>query len=302
MIFEDVLRNPKVSQRSFRQEKGIAETHRTTYDQDYYAQGEGKHRLHQIFQPILDSLYFLRVHATLACIGSRPAGSRRALDIGAGRGEFLYYLRKKGWDVVGTQVSLDAITAAKENYDIDLLLSSLPLAEELGRFDLITYWHVFEHLENPKGHLEQARNLLRDENSVLIIEVPNPQSLGASLCYSSWLGNDPASHINMLCEDDLRHTVGIAGFQVTRVDVFSCKFTWIYLYSALCGWFSHGALDFDLFMSLLKTPLTVLRSRAFQVLFLALISPLVITLSILLSPIGILIKQPEILRLYMRKV
>jgi 2-polyprenyl-3-methyl-5-hydroxy-6-metoxy-1,4-benzoquinol methylase len=279
-------------------QEGGLDTHRIIYDQDYYAQGEGKHRLHRVFQPVLDLLYFWRVHATLARIGYPSAGNRRALDVGAGRGEFLYHLRKKGWDVVGTQVSSNAIGVAKQLYDIDLLQTSLPLSEELGKFDLITYWHVFEHLENPLEHLDQDRNLLRDENSTLIIEVPNPESLGAHICYKAWLGSDPTSHINLLCRRDLLEMIKATGFQITRIDVFSSKFTLIYLYSALCGWFSLGVLDFDFFMGLLKRPIATFRSHIPQAFLFGLVSPLIIILSVLLASIGILVDQPEIFRVY----
>ena len=284
-----------------RPEANDADVGKTIYDQDYYVQGEGKYRLHKIFQPLLDLLYFWRVRVTCDRIDRLYPGNRRALDVGAGRGEFLYYLRKEGWDVVGTQISTNAIAAAKQLYDINLLERSLPSAEELGRFDLVTYWHVFEHLENPGTHLDNVRELLRDENSTVIIEAPNPESLGASICYKAWLGSDPAVHINLLGRRDLLEMINGTGFRITRTEEFSSKFTLIYLYSALCGWLSRGVLDFDLFMALLKNPASTFHNHIRQGFFLILISPLAIVLSILLAPIGIWIKRPEILRLYAKR-
>jgi 2-polyprenyl-3-methyl-5-hydroxy-6-metoxy-1,4-benzoquinol methylase len=276
----------------------LLDANETIYDQDYYAQGEGKYRLNKILQPVLSFLYFWRVRATCDRISPPSPGNGRALDVGAGRGEFLYYLRKKGWDVVGTQISTTAILAARQLYNIKLIPMSVPTAAELGKFDLITYWHVFEHLENPQAHLDEARALVRDENSTLIIEVPNPESIGADVCYKAWLGSDPAVHINLLRRGDLIEMIRAAGFQVTRIDEFSSKFTLIDLYSALCGWLSRGVLDYDLFMNLLKRPMSTFRDHIHQGFLLMLVSPLAITFSILLAPIGILIKRPETLRIY----
>lgn len=274
---------------------------KTAYDQDYYAQGEEKYRLNKIFQPFLALLYSRSVQATLARLDNMPGLNRRALDVGAGRGEFLYYLRKKRWQVVGTQISTSAIFAAKRFYDIDLLETPFPTASELGKFDLITYWHVFEHLDNPQEHLDEARKLLRDEKSTLIIEVPNPESLGAQIWYNAWLGSDVEHHKQMLSQTELLAMCAAAKLQVVRVEGFSSKFTLIYLYSALCGWLSRGVLDFDFFMELLKRPIFALKSSPIKAVFFVLVSPLTFPLTVFLVPIGIWSKRPETLRLYIQQ-
>lgn len=271
----------------------------TLYDRDYYAQGKKNYRFSKLFQPILALLYFWRVKATLSRLPHVYQAGSRALDVGAGRGEFLFYLRQKGWQVVGTQISQAAIAAAKEHYDLDLVETFLPEAKELGQFDLITYWHVFEHLDNPEEHLTAVSTLLKDEKSVLIIEVPNPESLGARLCYQTWLGSDPENHINMLSLSVLQQMLTTARLEIIRLDAFSSKFSLIYLYSALCGWFSQGYLDFDYFLELLKRPTaTLLSPHVGKTLLLILISPLAVLGSLVLTPIGIWLKQPETLRIY----
>lgn len=282
-------------------QKNDSGINKTAYDHDYYAQGEEKYRLNKIFQPFLTLLYSRSVQATLARLDYMPGSNRRALDVGAGRGEFLYYLRKKGWQVVGTQISASAIFAAKRFYDIDLLETPFPTASELGKFDLITYWHVFEHLDNPQEHLAEARNLLRDEKSTLIIEVPNPESLGAQICYKAWLGSDIEHHKQMLSRTELLAMYTVAKLQVVRAESFSSKFTLIYLYSALCGWLSRGVLDFDFFMELLKRPILALMSNPTKALLFVLMSPLTFTLAVFLIPIGIWAKRPETLRLYAKQ-
>jgi 2-polyprenyl-3-methyl-5-hydroxy-6-metoxy-1,4-benzoquinol methylase len=79
--------------------------------------------------------------------------SGRALDVGAGDGKYLYFLKRMGFDVRGTTASARARDAAKSRYGIDLALTTL-LPEDIrqSKFDGVSYWHVFEHLENESDH------------------------------------------------------------------------------------------------------------------------------------------------------
>jgi SAM-dependent methyltransferase len=96
------------------------------------------------------------------------------LDIGAGIGTFLAMGRDRfGWNVVGTEVSTSAVRFAKERHGLELMLGraeglSLPPAS----FDLITLWHVLEHVPSPSQTLNLCHELLRP-GGLLAIAVPN---------------------------------------------------------------------------------------------------------------------------------
>jgi len=102
-----------------------------------------------------------------------PRGTR-ALDIGAGIGAFLSLGRDTyGWDVVGTEVSTSAVRIARERYHLDLLLGrveDLDLPAE--SFDLITLWHVLEHVPSPSQTITLCHKLLKP-GGYLAIAVPN---------------------------------------------------------------------------------------------------------------------------------
>jgi SAM-dependent methyltransferase len=104
----------------------------------------------------------------------RVGRSARLLDIGAGIGTFLALARDRfGWDVTGTEVSTAAVTIARERYGLELLLGwaeDLALPEE--SFDLITLWHVLEHVPSPSKTLTLCHELLRP-GGFLAIAVPN---------------------------------------------------------------------------------------------------------------------------------
>lgn len=94
------------------------------------------------------------------------------LDIGTGIGQFLYFARN-GFEVEGTEISESAIKIAKEKYDLDLKKGQV---EDIDfgnrRFEVITLFHVLEHVPDPSRLIERCNNLL-NEQGVLIIAVPN---------------------------------------------------------------------------------------------------------------------------------
>jgi 2-polyprenyl-3-methyl-5-hydroxy-6-metoxy-1,4-benzoquinol methylase len=100
-----------------------------------------------------------------------PSG--RALDVGAGIGTQLSLLRGHGFEVCGTEISSEAVGRAKELYGLALMqgyAETLPLED--GRFDVVTLWHVFEHLPYPGRTLPLLVRKLR-RGGFLFIAVPN---------------------------------------------------------------------------------------------------------------------------------
>ena len=88
------------------------------------------------------------------------------LDIGTGTGYFLKYMQQKGWEVHGIEKSPDARDFAEKRWNLKILsdegLFTLPPA----RFDVITLWHVMEHLPNLQQHWQAIYKLL-DRKSVV---------------------------------------------------------------------------------------------------------------------------------------
>ena len=120
----------------------------------------------------------------------RRAGPKvRVLDIGAGIGSFLFLARQRfGWAVTGTEVSTAAVRIARERYALDLLLGSADdLALTPGSFDLITLWHVLEHVPSPSQTLKLCHELLAP-NCLLAIAVPNDDNARTWLVWMrAWL-------------------------------------------------------------------------------------------------------------------
>jgi len=94
------------------------------------------------------------------------------LDIGGGIGQFLYFA-KDYFRIKGTEVSKSAIKTAKQKYNVELIPGQIEDKDFKDlRFDLITLFHVLEHVPNPSVVIKKCRKLLKKEG-IIIVAVPN---------------------------------------------------------------------------------------------------------------------------------
>ncbi len=102
----------------------------------------------------------------------RSAGGS-LLDIGAGIGQFLHHAQPMFTSVVGTEVSESAVAIAKQKYGLALLAGQV---EELDLppddFDIITLFHVLEHVPDPRMLIDRCQAILKP-SGMLLIAVPN---------------------------------------------------------------------------------------------------------------------------------
>ncbi|WP_067038109.1 class I SAM-dependent methyltransferase [Allomuricauda sp. CP2A] len=113
------------------------------------------------------------------------------LDIGAGTGDFLATAQKAGFTVAGVEPNSKARQlAAQKGVHLEPALSNLK-----GRqFQVITLWHVLEHLPNLDEQISTISSLLKD-NGTLIIAVPNFKSFDAKHYGTYWAGYDVPRHL-----------------------------------------------------------------------------------------------------------
>ncbi len=99
------------------------------------------------------------------------------LDVGAGGGEFTYLAQKNGFKSTGIEPNIGYSKYAKNEYNCNIITSGLD--DITGKYDLITIFHVLEHLSNPIKSLEKLYSLLK-EDGVLFVEVPSIETNDAS--------------------------------------------------------------------------------------------------------------------------
>ena len=269
------------------------------YDSDdYYADNASGSRLSPALDGVLRALERARVRSILR---ATRLSSGKVLDVGAGDGKFLHRMRKHGFTVHGTTTSRRSANAARSLFDLHLSVTA-ELDEALAQapFDLVTYWHVFEHLADPPRHVRLWPALLR-AGGFLVIEVPNIDSVGAGLCYRSWLGSDDVHHVNHQEPASIYRTLRELHFEVVRRDFFSAKFSYVFVWSALLGAIFGRRYDFDGIMAILKRPLHELRARPLRtvnaIAAVAYLAPVIVAV----IAYGLAVRRGEVLRLYARR-
>ncbi len=99
--------------------------------------------------------------------------SSRVLDLGAGAGELLYLLRAAGHDISGIEPNLGYGDFAREDLGLPVQAGGYQEANvEPASQDLVTAFHVVEHLEDPVDALRVMASWVRPGGR-LFIEVPN---------------------------------------------------------------------------------------------------------------------------------
>lgn len=99
--------------------------------------------------------------------------------------------KKGGWDVKGTEPNQKARSIASHQ-GIELLENSNGLKKQ--SFDVITLWHVLEHIENLSEFISQLNELLKD-NGQIVIAVPNYKSFDAEYYKEFWAAYDVPRHL-----------------------------------------------------------------------------------------------------------
>ncbi|KAB1160831.1 class I SAM-dependent methyltransferase [Tenacibaculum aiptasiae] len=143
----------------------------------------------------IDKIYQLVKNYTLKkklkLINSFNTESKTILDVGAGTGDFLKVCKENNWEIKGVEPSDKARKIAEEK--------SIKLHKEITEikntsFDVITLWHVLEHIPNLVEYTNQLKKLLKP-NGVLIIAVPNYKSYDADYYKEFWAAYDVPRHL-----------------------------------------------------------------------------------------------------------
>lgn len=139
----------------------------------------------------------------------QPHGN--VLDVGCGTGEFLAHLMSRGYLVHGVEPSLTAREQAVATHSISVV-PSLDLVPGQEQFQVVTLWHVLEHLPDLRGSFKRLFALLAD-NGILIIAVPDRGSWDANYYGAHWAAWDVPRHFSHFRQPDIHALLLEHGFQ-----------------------------------------------------------------------------------------
>lgn len=170
---------------------------------------------------------------------------KKLLDVGCGTGDFLQVASQAGWQVEGVEISAKAAQAAIAKLKRPVRVGEVTnLDFQNDKYDLITSYHVVEHLLDPVSTLSKLGELLSGEG-ILFIETPNIGSLGARIRGEKWSHIIPPEHIVYFNPSSLKFALAQAGFQT--VYTFTSAPYIIKSLTKFPGWFqSIGRMAYQL--------------------------------------------------------
>lgn len=184
---------------------------RPTYNETYY---KGASSIaSKLFSPVALMFYRLRT-------GFAPATHIRLwIDVGAGDGEFLKHVQADR--KLGVEIS-DSARHLMEESGIETMTERAFLASNPLAADVISFWHVLEHLEKPWVYLKAARkHLVR--GGTLIIGIPNIDSLEFQIFRNHWFHLVPNFHLWHHSPRSLERFLKKYGFTIRAVDYWSIE-------------------------------------------------------------------------------
>ncbi|MFD2942256.1 class I SAM-dependent methyltransferase [Flavobacterium notoginsengisoli] len=155
--------------------------------EDYISHTDNKRSL---FEKAYHFVKNIALQNKLNLINSEQPQKGKLLDIGAGTGDFLLTAKNNGWETIGVEPSERAKNSAKQK-GISFVeeISSL----ENNSLDVITMWHVLEHVPNLEHQIHELKRLLKPTGT-LIIAVPNYKSFDANHYEAFWAAYDVPIH------------------------------------------------------------------------------------------------------------
>lgn len=159
------------------------------------------------------------------------------LDIGAGTGDFLSVAKQNGWKTIGVEPSEKAKQIASSKG-----VSFVEKTSELGNhsFDVISMWHVLEHVPNLDEQIKELKRLLKPDGS-LIIAVPNFKSFDAQHYKTFWAAYDVPIHFWHFSKNAIKMLFEKEGMELEKV--LPMKFDSFYV-SLLSEKYQSGKMNY----------------------------------------------------------
>ncbi len=182
------------------------------YDSDeYISHSDSKESLiDKVYQIVRN--YAIRKKVKL--INSFNTTNKSVLDIGSGTGDFLMACKQNGWSIDGVEPNNKANKETRKKTFTEISKDISELSNK--QFDVITMWHVLEHVPNLNEYISVLKTILKP-NGTLVVAVPNHKSYDATYYKEFWAAYDVPRHLwhfSRLSIDKLFH---LAGMKVTKV-------------------------------------------------------------------------------------
>ncbi|MBC5839332.1 class I SAM-dependent methyltransferase [Flavobacterium muglaense] len=201
---------------------------------DYISHTDSKRSL---FEKAYHFVKGIALKNKLDLINSLQPAKGRILDIGAGTGDFLAVAKDNDWSTVGLEPSAKARDIAIRK-GVSFVDDTAQLEKQ--SFDVITMWHVLEHVPDLEAQVKELKRLLKPTGS-LIVAVPNFKSFDANYYQSFWAAYDVPIHFWHFSKKAIKAV--FEKEQIELVKVLPMKFDSFYV-SLLSEKYKTGKMNF----------------------------------------------------------
>jgi len=220
------------------------------------------------------------------------------LDVGCGRGLFLDIMRKDGWSVTGVEFNEETARNAASKYGVKVVSVEAMTGFKDESFDVVTLYHVLEHMRDPSAVLQECRRLLKKQG-LLVIAVPMFDSLQASLGKALWFHLDVPYHLFHFTLRGLRSLLVANSLHVVNVCHFDFEqntFGWLQTLLNISG--IKKNLLYDLLKKRELNGRQSKKTRRRDILWTVVLLPIYVPLSVLLSIYESIVKRGATLSVY----
>lgn len=143
-------------------------------------------------------------------------GNGKLLDYGCGAGGFLDRMKQFGWNVTGMDISPAAVEQCRQQ-GLNVTVGNNPAQQFApATFDVITMWHVLEHVPSPTDTMQQINTILKP-NGKLIMALPNIDSWLFKWLGYCWFPLELPRHLTHFSKKTAIEILEKTGFKVTKI-------------------------------------------------------------------------------------
>lgn len=190
---------------------------------DYISHTDSKRNLFEIIYHLVRRVALKK---KVKLIDNYGSDGKILLDIGCGTGDFLKVAKDNGWYGYGIEPNEHAREIANKKTNQGVFDTDELLKFKAHRFDVITLWHVLEHLPDLENQIEIYKKLLKPSGT-LIVAVPNHRSYDAEYYQEFWAAYDVPRHLWHFSQDSMSNLLRKHFLKV--VDVLPMKFDAYYV-------------------------------------------------------------------------
>ncbi|NAS10997.1 class I SAM-dependent methyltransferase [Poritiphilus flavus] len=197
-----------------REDLDILETRPVPEDIDRYYEAEDYISHSDSRETLVDRIYQIvkkhNLRRKVRLLDSLLTEPKSLLDYGAGTGDFLLLAREASWKVSGIEPNARARENARQK-GMDLRANLNEISS--GSFDVITLWHVLEHLPDLQKAISAIKELLRDDG-YLVVAVPNFKAWDARRYKEFWAAYDVPRHLWHFSRDGIEQLFSQQGMKL----------------------------------------------------------------------------------------